>query len=146
MDRDKLDAVLLEGLLELEVSDDIVITHSIPSSLAKRISSHLLQAWVGEFCQSIPFELHIHDSLMATANIVHREFDISESDAQSIVEQFHTELLQERTLREFSELVWHQGNHELAAGAYYCVVLRRGKYYSRDYLDWRTDYYASRKS
>lgn len=145
MDRQELCSKLLVGLIDLEESGDIVITHAIPRSLADRLASIVIRHWASDFSESPPPDLLIQDSLEMSSKFLCEEFGLSEPNARSTMEEFHNILKSRRSITEVADLVAHQSSPEIALGAYYCVVLQRGEYYSRGYLDWRKEFYTSKR-
>lgn len=146
MDRQELCSELLAGLIDLEESGDIVITHSIPRSLADKLASIVIRHWASDFSEFPPPDLLIQDSLEMSSKFLSEEFGLSEPNARSTMEEFHNMLKSRRSATEVADLVAHQTSSEIALGAYYCVVLQRGEYYSSGYLDWRKEFYASKKA
>lgn len=133
---------LLAGLLELEQSGDIVITHPTPHVLAELLGTNLIQSWAAEFLDEPPSEVVIEGALNSTAKYFKENFDIDESSSRQTVDNFLRSFLGWKSLREVAELVSHQGTEEIALGAYFCTHLKRGVYYSMDYIEWRKEYYA----
>ena len=133
---------LLAGLLELEQSGDIVITHPSPHVLAELLGTTLIHSWAAEFLDEPPSEIVIEGTLNSAAKYLKEYFGIDESLSRQTVDNFLRGFRGWKSLREVAELVSHQGTEEIALGAYYCVHQKRGEYYSADYLDWRKEYYA----
>ncbi len=66
-----------------------------------------------------------------------KSFALGADEAHAAVERFLRYLEASRTPKEVAELICHQGYQEVALGAFFCSHLKRGEYYSLDYLDWR---------
>ncbi|BEP53033.1 hypothetical protein GmRootV118_02770 [Variovorax sp. V118] len=143
--RDAISAKLLSELQQLEQSGDLVIAHHAPSMLADRLSDAIVQQWASEFFEEPPPEVVIEMSLRSSARQLTEHFGMDEASACSVARGFMDRLASTRTLREVAELVTHQGAQEIADGAYFCVHLDKGEYYSPGYLDWRKARYSGRK-
>jgi len=137
---------LLTGLLELEQSGDLVITHPAPLALADLLCSRILQQWANEFLNEPPFEVVIANEIKLSSRHLAATFNIEEAAATSTVEKFVQSFLATRTPKEVAELLTHQGPQEIALGSFYCIQLKRGLYYSSDYIDWRMAHYASQRN
>lgn len=137
MNRAELADALLKGLLKLEHDGDLVITHAMQAVVADRLCSHIIHTWARQSLDLEPDELIIEDMLSAVPHYLQDQFDLSAPDAKAITKQFIQSLENGRTIRELAELLSHQGYQEIGKGAYFCIHLKRGEYYSMDYLDWR---------
>ncbi|MGJ7575802.1 hypothetical protein ACSFBX_35205 [Variovorax sp. RB2P76] len=142
--RGAIAAKLLSELQLLEESGDLVITHHVPSILAERLCDAIIQRWAGEFLDEPPPEVVIEASAHSTAHRLSKDFGMNETDAQAISRSFLDLLGATRSRQELAELANHQGPQEMAVGAYYCVKLGLGAYYSNGYLNWRKSHYAAR--
>ncbi len=145
MDANEISRVLLEGLLELEQSGDLVIIHTAPLKLADSLHSKIIQRWADEFAEAPPHEVIIADGVRHSTQYVQEYFALSYPEALGVVERFVEERRQERTMGELADLVAHQGPQDIAMGAYYCVYLQRGNYYDPGYLAWRSEQLVGRR-
>lgn len=137
MEANEVSQCILEGLVELEESGDLVITHAAPLVLAEKLGTRLIELWAREFVDSPPHEVVIAGCIKAATR--HLEgFGLEHEAALSAVSRFVKDRQRERTLGELADLLAHQGSREIAMGSYYCVHLGRGKYYDPDYLTWRS--------
>lgn len=136
-----LKSTLLDALLELEQSGDIVIIHAVPQALADRILARLAAQWASDSLD-IPIEAVIDTGMRSAAIVLANVFNLGSGEATSAVGMFLRDLGESRSPREVAELVAHQGAQEIAFRAFFCSHLRRGDYYSSDYLDWRKAEYA----
>lgn len=141
MNTTDLSATLLAGLLSLEKSGDLVITHPAPAALADSLCSEVIQQWAKQFLDAPPSEIVIDDSIRASSRHLVSS-SIKEEEARSIVEKFVASLRAGRTLTEVADLLAHQGPQEIALGAYYCIHMQLGEYYSSEYLEWRKGRHA----
>jgi len=139
-----LKSTLLAGLLELEQSGDLVITNPAPQALADQLSEKLIGQW-GSESLDFPIEAVIDTGMRSAATALVKIFNVGGSEAISSVESFVRSLGESRAPREVAELIAHQGAQELAFGAFFCSCLRKGEYYSSDYLDWRKAEYARQR-
>jgi hypothetical protein len=140
-----LKSTLLAGLLELEQSGDIIITNPAPQVLADQLSAKLIDAW-GSQSLDVPIEAVIDTGMKSAVAALAKIFNLSSAEATAAVESFVRSLGDSRDPREVAELISHQGAQEIAYGAFFCSHLRRGKYYSSDYLDWRKSEFARQRS
>jgi hypothetical protein len=140
-----LKSTLLAGLLELEQSGDIVITNPAPQVLADRLGAKLIDKW-GSESLDVPIEATIDAGMKSAAAALVKIFQLDSAEATSAVEKFVRSLGESREPKEVAELIAHQGVQEIAFGAFFCSHLRKGKYYSSDYLDWREAEYARQRS
>jgi hypothetical protein len=139
MNATEMSQVLLDGLIELERSGDLVITHASPLQLADDLCSRVIQHWSNEFASAPPDELVIADAIRSSTKYLHEIFSLSREQALEAVERFVEARRSERTLTALAELLAHQGPQEIAMGAYYCVHLQMGPYYGEAYLAWRSE-------
>ena len=139
MNKNEISDELLKGLTELEESGDIVITHTNPELLAKKLSSAIVEKWAFEFLDTPPDVVVIDEYSNTSKQYLCQTFDLSEKEAGASIVDFIDLLSSSRSLREVADLVSHQGYQEIAFGAYYCSHLKRGEYYSSGYLDWRKE-------
>lgn len=144
MERRELAEALLAGLIDLETSGDVVLIHSAPSALADRLCSAILQRWSREFQVDPPEEVVIEEGIQASSRCLEQAFGIEAEQALVMVRDFVRSLAADRTRREMAQLLSHQGPQEIADGAFYCIHLRRGDYYSPAYLAWRKNRYPQR--
>jgi hypothetical protein len=141
MDPSELTSVLLAGLLDLEKSGDLVITHSSPGALADQLCAQIVKHW-GKVSLDVPIEAVIDTGTKSATQNLAEVFGLADAEASAVMKSFVRSLGERRTPREVAELIAHQGPAEIACGAFFCSYLRRGAYYSSDYLDWREDHYA----
>jgi hypothetical protein len=144
MNSSDLSSTLLAGLLELEQSGDLVITHPAPLALADQLCAKVIEKW-GKEALDDPIEPVLDLAMKISKNHLIEIFKLTDTEAESAVKSFLRSLETTRTPKEVAELVCHQGFGEIAVGAFFCAHLRRGEYYSSDYLDWRMNLYAQRK-
>ncbi|WP_447915471.1 hypothetical protein [Delftia acidovorans] len=139
MNQSQISECLLAGLVDLENSGDLVITHNSSRSLAEKLCSLLINQWSAEFLDEPPYEVVIENCIHSCTSILHRNFSIEEVDARSAISTFLREIGARRTLRDLCELVSHQGDIEISDATYYCICLGNGSdsYYSDGYLAWR---------
>ncbi|MCY1215663.1 hypothetical protein D3C87_960610 [compost metagenome] len=141
---DAISAKLLSELQQLEQSGDLVIAHHAPSMLADRLCDAIVRQWANEFLDEPPPEAVIESSLRSSERHLCERFGLDETGARIVARAFIDRLAATRTLREVAELITHQGAQEIADGAYFCVHLDKGEYYSWSYLDWRSGRYPGR--
>ncbi len=145
MNSTDLKSALLAGLLELEQSGDIVITNPAPQAVADQLAAKLIDQW-GSQSLDIPIEAVIDTGMKSAATALVKIFNLGSVEATSAVESFVRSLGESRAPKEVAELIAHQGAQEVAFGAFFCSHLRKGQYYSSDYLDWRKAEYARQRS
>lgn len=145
MNSTDLKSTLLAGLLELEQSGELVITNPAPQALADQLYAKLIGQW-GSESLDVPIEAVIDTGMRSAATALVKIFNLGSDEAVSAVERFVRSLGESRAPKEVAELVAHQGAQEIAFGAFFCSHLRRGEYYSSDYLDWRQTEYARQRS
>lgn len=143
MNATDLTSTLLAGLLELEQSGDLVLTHPNPMVLADQLCAKVIRKWSLESLD-LPIESAIDYEMKSSAKHLAETFHVGDAEATGIVERFVRDLGSSRTPKEVAELLSHQGPQEIALGAYFCAHLQRGKYYGSDYLDWRKNHYIGR--
>lgn len=145
MNPSQISDCLLAGLVDLENSGDLVITHTSAKSLADKLCSLLVNQWGAEFSVEPPYEVVVENCIQSCTSILHRNFSIEEAEARPAVKTFLREIGARRTLRDLCELVWHQGDLEISDGTYYCICLGNGSdsYYSDGYLAWRKARYLN---
>ena len=136
---------LLAGLLELEQSGAIVITHPMPQVLADGLAAKLMQQWAAEFLDEPPCEIVIEATRNAAAHYLAGKFGFDAAASRQTVDRFLDSFRSWKSLREIAELLTHQGTQEIALGAYYCIHLQRGEYYSGDYIEWRKEYWGNER-
>ena len=144
MNLTNLTSSVLAGLLELEQSGDLVLTHPAPIFLAERLCAKVIQDW-GKESLDEPIESALDLGMKQSVSHIEEIFKVSASEAESALEIFVRDLGATRSPREVAELICHQGAEEIALGAFFCAHLQRGDYYSSDYLDWRKAHYAQNK-
>lgn len=140
MNQAQISACLLAGLVQLEDSGDVVMTHSNPKALADQLGSLLVKEWGAEFFDEPPYEVIVENCIQSCTSILQRKFSMEEVEARSAISRFLREIGADRTRRELCELVSHQGDMEISDGTYYCICLGNGSdtYYSEHYLRWRS--------
>ena len=141
---DAISARLLSELQQLEQSGDLVIAHHAPSMLADRLCDAIVRQWANEFFDEPPPEVVIESSLRSSERHLFERFGLDQAGARIVARAFIDRLATTRTLREVAELITHQGAQEIADGAYFCVHLDKGEYYSLSYLNWRSEQYSGR--
>lgn len=132
---------ILESLRELEDRGDIVITTTVPASIARTIIHSLSEVLLGEGEESEAIiECDIPYLLEQTAAHVSSIFSQDEARSREIVNAFYQRLLQRLSVRQIAELIWHETPFEIARLSYYCIELKKGDSRDLEYLDWRKKY------
>lgn len=104
MNQSQISDCLLAGLVDLENSGDLVITHTSPRSLADKLCSLLVNQWSAEFFDEPPYEVVVENCIQSCTSVLRRNFSIGELEARSAVKRSFTKSVRAGLCETFANL------------------------------------------
>ncbi|ULR91391.1 hypothetical protein [Comamonas sp. B21-038] len=99
MNQAQISTCLLAGLVQLEDSGDVVMTHSNLKALADQLGSLLVKEWGAEFFDEPPYGVMVENCIQSCTSILQRKFSMDEAEARSAVSRFLREIGADTTRR-----------------------------------------------
>lgn len=138
MEYDSVLEKITSSLKSLEEQGELVITTTMPDSIARVIFHSALEAWLEKSgVENEPMECTMQYLLDQTCSEILKRFSVDLDQAKDIVNSYYVLWCKTRSIKEIAEIYWHETPSEMARRAYYCIAMGKSDDRDVDYLDWR---------
>ncbi|WP_428241048.1 hypothetical protein [Gynuella sp.] len=129
---------IFDTLKALEAQGELVITSTVPQSIARTIFHAAIEDWLKELdVGHEPMECTMPYLLDQTCSELSHRFAIDSVRAREIINAYYSQWCKTRSIKEIAEIYWHETPSEMAKRAYWSVVMKKPDNRNLDYLEWR---------